>query len=105
MNLDIEHMVHMNNNYLVVFIPSEDRKESHAKVKGFPREGNFEVRHRKWDTVEYISDSLVLALSMAEHMDRVLNKRLYLNELDGTDLIYADQVKDDEDEEEGGLLQ
>jgi len=73
LNLDREKLIHMNKNYQVVFIPILDRLDLE---KGY--EGNFEVRNRVYDTVEYYSPNLPEALVYAESLNNILVEKTYL---------------------------
>ena len=101
MDLDKENLVHMNNHYQVVFIPKDDRDEAYDQ-EGNEVEGNFEVRHRRYDTVEYRSGNLPSALSVAEQFDNIITNNLYLTSAfaDNEDELFVTVGKD----EEGGLL-
>lgn len=54
-----------------MFIPEGNRSEC-KDPDGSILEGNYEVRSRKWDTVEYRGANLPACLSVAEHFNDIL---------------------------------
>lgn len=100
-DLTIEHLIHMNDNYQVVFIPKDNRtkKENHEGVLISP---NFEVRHRQWDTVEYFTEALPVALSIAEHWNKILVTRAYM---DDSGIMSIEGPLQNPGEDSGGVLQ
>ena len=99
MDLDRESLVHMNNHYQVVFIPYEERGGAYDQ-EGHECMGNYEVRHRRFDTVEYCSGNLPAALSVAEQFDNIITNKLYLTTTFGEEDMFVDLTSD----EGGGLL-
>ncbi len=87
--LTTEHLVHVNQNYQVVFIPEDKRIEA-FDADNNPVYGNYEVRHRKWDTVEYRGGNLPSCLSVAEHFNDILVHEMYMNELEEDEHMVVD---------------
>jgi len=109
MDLDKESLVHMNDHYQVVYIP-EEKRQKYPDGNGIEILGNYEVRNRVYDVVEFGTDALPLALSMAEHWNRIMVGQQYLdnpfdivNETAGTQ--EWGMLKADDDEDDGGNLQ
>ena len=107
MDLDKESIVHMNDHYEVVYIPKDDRCK-YPDGNGIDVIGNYEVRNRVYDTIEFGTDALPLALSMAEHWNRILAGRQYLdnpfdivNDMAGEGGVFGEE----DDENGGGMMQ
>ena len=76
--LKIEMLEHTTTYYNVYFIPPNKRKILDSEF-GFTTEGNFEVRNRKYGTIEFITDNLPTALTVAEQFNANLEQKMYLN--------------------------
>ena len=88
-------LVHTNQNYQVVFIPEGSRIEA-FDADNNSVEGNYEVRNRKYDTVEYRCGNLPSCLSVAEHFNDILTHKMYMNEYEEDESMYVDLTTDDD---------
>ena len=66
-----EMLEHFNQYYQVVFIP-EDARQDCFDQEGNPSIGNYEVRSRKYDVVEWRGCDLPSALIIAENFNSIL---------------------------------
>ena len=70
-------IVHKNKHYLVVTV-EEHSREDMKDSQGNTVEGNYEVYHQVHGTMEYRSDNLPSALSVAEHFNDIMVGCLYM---------------------------
>ena len=104
-DLNKESLVHMNDNFQVVYIPEHERGECKDE-DGTYYEANYEVRHRKYDTVDFKTASLASALAVAEQLDNILTNKLYLTTAFGgaeEEDFYVDITTQDENNGGGTL--
>lgn len=66
-----EKLEYCNQYYQVIFIPECDRKVT-ENPEGYILHHNYEVRNRKYETVEWIGCDLPSALSVAEQLNSIL---------------------------------
>lgn len=105
MDLSEESLVHMNGHYLVVYIPEGERDQC-TDEDGTHYEANYEVRHRKYDTVDFKTASLASALAVAEQLNNILEEKLYLTTAFGSaeeDDFMVDLTSKDENNGGGQL--
>lgn len=57
-------------------------------------DGNYEVRNRKWDTVEYRGANLPSCLSVAEHFNDILVNKMWETDYEEDDSMYIDLTTD-----------
>lgn len=105
MDLKKESIVHMTDHYDVVYIP-EDKRQVFPDGNGVDIIGNYEVRNRVYDVVEFGTDALPLALSMAEHWNRIMVGQQYMD--NPFDIVNETAGKfewgtEDEDDEGGSM--
>ncbi len=82
-----EKVVHANENYLVLHVTNtSDAFDPDGNLV----DGNYEVRNKKHGCVEYRSINLPTALTVAEHYNNVLNKKLYLPLDDSTFVMFGE---------------
>ncbi len=87
-----ESLEHHNTYYQVVVIPSCDRV-TFTNSEGQPELVNYEVRNRKYDTVEWVGCNLPSALMVAEQLNDILVHKSWkegVEELETDDFMYVD---------------
>lgn len=112
MDLTQEQILHMNDNYTVYFIPEQDRK-LHGSYEGKEIVGNYKVVHNIHKCVEQFCDNYPTALSVAEHFNKALQDKSYLEQWGSPQVIVqsADDFYEEieavlgktDDEDEGGV--
>ena len=66
-----EYLCYQNEYYKVVCVAEEARRLT-KDAEGADVEANFEVRNRKYETVEFYSNNLPNAMNVASHFNQVL---------------------------------
>lgn len=115
MDITKEQVLHMNDNYSVVFIPEQDRL-MHGSYEGKDIVGNYKVVHNIHQTVEQWCECYPTALGIAEHFNEMLTKGTYnqgfggVIEIGGSADDFYDEIQAQlkeagmDDDDEGGMI-
>lgn len=96
MDLTKEKLIHMTDYYNVWFIPESERKKF-IDPNGVESIANFVVRSKLYETTEFGSSNLPVALAQAEYWNACLREKAYLHEEEGMQEVF-------DFDDDGGML-